>query len=79
MWQALLGLIPSVIGAISGAAKDDPRPPPPPKDTPQFQPMQRAPAPAPTAMQLSDPGSRMVQDQPADLVALQNFRKSLGY
>ena len=41
MWQALLGLIPSLIGAIAGAGDKPSAPPVPERPKPQFQPMQR--------------------------------------
>lgn len=80
MWQALLGLIPSLIGSAmsagSGGSTTAKTPPPPPK--PEFQPLQRREMMSRQPMSF-DPGasgSRMTQSDP-QLEALMRLRSKL--
>lgn len=80
MWQALLGLIPSLIGTAMSAGKSGSTtaktPPPPPK--PEFQPLQRREMASRQPMNF-DPGasgSRMTQADP-QLEALMRLRSKL--
>ena len=81
MWQALLGLIPSLIGTAMDAGRSGSTtaktPPPPPK--PEFQPLQRAPSASRQPMNF-DPGAGQSGIDPNDtrLQAIASLRGKLG-
>jgi hypothetical protein len=79
MWQALLGLIPSLIGAVAGAGDKPSEPPPPPSPKPEFQPMQRQPMASRQPVNF-DPGASGGGIDPNDtrLQAIQSLRGKLG-
>lgn len=77
MWQALLGLIPSLIGM---ATQEKPSaPPPPPSPKPEFQPMARQPMASRQPVNF-DPGASGGGIDPNDtrLQAIQSLRGKLG-
>jgi len=77
MWQALLGLIPSLIGM---ATQEKPSAPPPPeRPKPEFQPMQRQPMASRQPVNF-DPGATGGGIDPNDtrLQAIQSLRGKLG-
>jgi len=83
MWQALLGLIPSLIGTIAGAGSGGStaaKTPPPPPPKPEFQPLQRQ-APLTSRQPLNfDPGASSGGIDPNDtrLQAIASLRGKLG-
>ena len=79
MWQALLGLIPSLIGAVAGAGDKPSAPPPPERPKPEFQPMQRQPMASRQPVNF-DPGASGGGIDPNDtrLQAIQSLRGKLG-
>lgn len=82
MWQALLGLIPSLIGtamsAGGGGSTTAKTPPPPPK--PEFQPLQRQPSMTSRQPMSFDPGASSGGIDPNDtrLQAIASLRGKLG-
>lgn len=78
MWQALLGLIPSLVGM---ATQDKPSAPPEPeRPKPQFQPMQRQPSQVGQQPMNFDPGAIGGGIDPNDtrLQAIASLRGKLG-
>lgn len=82
MWQALLGLIPSLIGTIAGAGDSGSTTAktPPPKPKPEFQPMQRQPSTIGQQPMNFDPGATGGGIDPNDtrLQAIASLRGKLG-
>lgn len=77
MWQALLGLIPGILGAAMDSGGSKSTPPPPPKPKPEFQPMTRQPTATRQPMSF-DPGTTGTQLQDPQMEALTRFRARLG-
>ena len=78
MWQALLGLIPSLVGL---ATQDKPSAPPEPeRPKPEFQPMQRQPSTVGQQPMNFDPGATGGGIDPIDtrLQAIASWRGKLG-
>ena len=72
MWQALLGLIPSLVG-LATQKSSGPATPTPERPKPEFQPLQRPQAPMSAPMNF-DPGATGSQMQDPQLEALARFR-----
>lgn len=80
MWQALLGLIPSLIGTIAGAGDSGPKAPEPQRPKPEFQPLQRQPSMTSRQPMSFDPGASSGGIDPNDtrLQAIASLRGKLG-
>ena len=80
MWEALLGFIPSIIGAIAGAGDKPSAPREPERPKPQFQPMQRQASTLGQQPMNFDPGAAGGGIDPNDtrLQAIASLRGKLG-
>lgn len=80
MFEVLLGLIPSLIGAIAGSGGSTTAKTPPPKPKPEFQPMQRQPSQMGQQPMNFDPGATGGGMDPNDtrLQAIASLRGKLG-